>query len=302
MDEGEYIVPYSSHSNYREIEMWVGSIRPAVLKCVVRDNRSNHQKISNVKQFNSYMFTLQSLKQTGYELLVKKYTNLETASKHYIQLMNPQLLSHYEELLGLKITEAKRKEEDSRRFDQSMVQILNARNKKKLSKGIRLVAPEDNEELTKEDLLINEEHSTSFGKDGSRMHLSHNRNSAMDEESSKRAILVPVDRFEDKLAQTLEDRLSKKIKTEMYIDEEDGNIEGGIVRAPGHHSDGNTNGNKNSNIQPEDHDSDEEADAARRRTFLTAKVQARAGEEADARKETKVVSKAIDDDFGDEFA
>ena len=302
MGEGEYIVPYSSHSNYREIEMWVGSIRPAVLKCVVRDNRSNHQKISNVKQFNSYMFTLQSLKQTGYELLVKKYTNLESASKHYIDLMNPQLLSHYEELLGLKITEAKRKEEDSRRFDQSMVQILNARNKKKLSKGIRLVAPEDNEELTKEDLLINEEHSTSFGKDSSRINSSYNRSSTIDVESSKRAILVPVDRFEDKLVQTLEDRLSKKIKTEMYIDEDDGNIEGGIVRAPEHPSNRNTNTSKHSNPRAEDHDSDEEADAARRRTFLTAKVQARAEQDADPTNQTKAVSKAVDEDFGDEFA
>lgn len=300
--------------------MWVGSIRPAVLKCVVRDNRSNHQKISNVKQFNSYMFTLQSLKQTGYELLVKKYTNLESASKHYVDLMNPQLLSHYEELLGLKITEAKRKEEDSRRFDQSMVQILNARNKKKLSKGIRLVAPEDNEELTKEDLQINEEHSRYFAgensRGSSRPSNSFNTASLIEEESRKKANLVPFENFEDKLGQTLEDRLSKKIKTEMYVDEDNGTIDGGIVRTPletdRHLSQGIDSGasfsnkgfqkGKNNSAVLDENDSDEEAEATRRRTFIAAKVQARSGADLVPTKAVGVVSKAVDEDFGDEFA
>lgn len=150
--EGEYIVPYSSHSNYKEIEMFVNSLRPAVLKCVVRENRSNYQKVNNVKQFNSYMFTLQSLKQTGYELLLKKYTNIQNASEEYLSMMKPGVMEEISKRLGLKISQTKVFEEDSRRFDAKMSQILKAKNKNKLNKGAKLRKPEENEELTQEDL------------------------------------------------------------------------------------------------------------------------------------------------------
>ena len=157
--EGEYIVPYSSHSNYKEIEAFVNSLRPAVLKCVVRENRSNYQKVHNVKQFNSYMFTLQSLKQTGYELLLKKYTNIETASEEYLSLMQPGVMEEIAKRLGLKISQTKVFEEDSRRFDMKMSQIIKARNKNKLNKGVKLKRPEENEELTQEDVeFIKENH------------------------------------------------------------------------------------------------------------------------------------------------
>lgn len=150
--EGEYIVPYSSHSNYREIEQFVNSLRPAVLKCVVRENRSNYQKVSNVKQFNSYMFTLQSLKQSGYELLLKKYTGIDQASESYMSLMKPGVMEEISKRLGLKISQTKIFEEDSRRFDLKMAQIIKAKNRNKLNKGAKLKRPEDNEELTKEDV------------------------------------------------------------------------------------------------------------------------------------------------------
>lgn len=152
MVEGEYIVPYSSHSNYKEIDMFVNSLRPAVLKCVVREVRSNYQKIGNVKQFNSYMFTLQSLRQTGYELLLKKYTDVNSASLEYMDMMQPAIMDDINQKLGLKITEAKAFEEDTRRFDTQMSQILKARNKNKLTKGVKLKKPEENEELTIEDV------------------------------------------------------------------------------------------------------------------------------------------------------
>lgn len=152
MVEGEYIVPYSSHSNYKEIEMFVNSLRPAILKCVVREHRSNYQKINNVKQFNSYMFTLQSLRQTGYELLLKKYTSIETLSKSYLEMMNPNVMDEISKRLGLKVSETQIFEEDSRRFDKSMAQVLKARNKNKLNKGVKLKKPEENEDLTLEDV------------------------------------------------------------------------------------------------------------------------------------------------------
>jgi DNA repair metallo-beta-lactamase len=270
MGEGEYIVPYSSHSNYREIEMFVGSIRPAVLKCVVREHRSNYQKISNVKQFNSYMFTLQSLKQTGYERLVKSFTKLETASQEYRDLMDPKMQTYYEDLLGLKITEEKRKEEDCRRFDQSMTQILNARNKKKLSKGIRLVAPEDNEELTKEDLKINEENSRQRQSDMSRL-IAEESSTLTHGNGKLDVVAIGV---ESKFGEPLDDRLEKRIKTEMY-------------------SDPSLTGIKNR--FKDEADSDEEQELAQRRAFLAVKAQ---------EKSLYGVAKAQPpkDDFDEEFS
>lgn len=157
--EGEYIVPYSSHSNYKEIETFVASLRPAVLKCVVRENRSNYQKVSNMKQFNSYMFTLQSLKQTGYELLLKQFTDISTASQEYTNLMVPANSSKIFMALGLKLTASQQFQEDTKKFEEKMSQIIQAKNKKKLDKGVKLKRPEDNPELTTEDLNIIEHYS-----------------------------------------------------------------------------------------------------------------------------------------------
>lgn len=155
MVEGEFIVPYSSHSNYEEIEQFVASLRPAVLKCVVRENRSSYQKIGNIKQqFNSYMFTLQSLKQTGYDLLVKKYTNIAAASKEYLALMNPSAMNLISEKLGLRNNASQTLLEDSRRFDLSMSQVVKAKNTRKLNKGVKIVDPEQNDELTQEDIAF----------------------------------------------------------------------------------------------------------------------------------------------------
>lgn len=166
MVEGEYIVPYSSHSNYKEIDMFVNSLRPAVLKCVVRESRSNYQKIGNVKQFNTYMFTLQSLKQTGYELLLKKYTDIHSASQEYMDMMQPAIMDDITQRLGLKISEAKAFEEDGRRFDMQMSQVLKARNRNKLTKGVKLKRPEENEELTLEDVeFIKKSHENGTSQD-----------------------------------------------------------------------------------------------------------------------------------------
>lgn len=127
-------MPYSSHSNYKEIEMFVNSLRPAVLKCVVRENRSNYQKVNNVKQFNSYMFTLQSLKQAGYELLLKKYTSIDSASEEYLSMMKPGVMEEISKRLGLKISQTKIFEEDTRRFDAKMSQIIKAKTRTNLIK------------------------------------------------------------------------------------------------------------------------------------------------------------------------
>ena len=148
--------------------MFVSSLRPSVLKCVVRENRSNYQKVNNQKQFNSYMFTLQSLKQTGYELLIKQYSDIQTASNEYMSLMNPGTREHINELLGLKLNATQKLMQDTEKFANQFSQVVKARNRNKLTKGIKLKRPEDNEELTKEDLDLINAYNLKKSQDASR--------------------------------------------------------------------------------------------------------------------------------------
>jgi len=129
--DGEYIVPYSSHSNFKEIEQFVASLSPAVLKCVVRENQSSFKKIGNIKQLTSYMFTLQNLKQRGYDFLVKAYVNEKTASKNYLKYMNIAAKEELMEALGLKLNESQQIENHRSIFEMKNEQVFRARDKKK---------------------------------------------------------------------------------------------------------------------------------------------------------------------------
>lgn len=75
-------MPYSCHSNFVEIEKFVRSICPGVLKCVVR-HWGGSEKIYKLREFSSYMITLQHLKQRGYDFFLKNYVDKECISKEY---------------------------------------------------------------------------------------------------------------------------------------------------------------------------------------------------------------------------
>lgn len=55
------VVAYSLHSNFEELELFMRSIYPGVLKTVVK-NKNTAEKINNISQFSAYMTTLMHLK------------------------------------------------------------------------------------------------------------------------------------------------------------------------------------------------------------------------------------------------
>lgn len=57
MDPKNYIIPYSLHSNFEELELFVRSIQPGVLNTVVR-NTSKAEKMNNIFKLSSLMMTL----------------------------------------------------------------------------------------------------------------------------------------------------------------------------------------------------------------------------------------------------
>ena len=76
-------IPYSLHSNYKEIEDFVKSICPGKLIKIVENQGRVSDKIYNVKTFKGYMTTLQHLKQRGDEIIRKKYEKTGEFSENY---------------------------------------------------------------------------------------------------------------------------------------------------------------------------------------------------------------------------
>ena len=58
LNESKILIPYSSHSNFQEIEQFVASVRPAVLKCVVNFHKDTFDKVGNIKYFHQYSYNL----------------------------------------------------------------------------------------------------------------------------------------------------------------------------------------------------------------------------------------------------
>jgi hypothetical protein len=75
-------VPYSLHSNFVEIEKFVRSICPGILKCVVKAHGKS-EKINRIREFSSYVATLQHLKHRGVEFFQKNYIDKNCLSEQY---------------------------------------------------------------------------------------------------------------------------------------------------------------------------------------------------------------------------
>lgn len=67
---GEYMVAYSSHSNYPELDKFVSVVKPGVLSNIVIEKDSK-LCLTKLKSFSSYFFYLKNFKQRGLEELSK---------------------------------------------------------------------------------------------------------------------------------------------------------------------------------------------------------------------------------------
>lgn len=68
---GEYMVAYSSHSNYPELDRFVSIVKPGVLNNIVIEKKGDTFNINKLNSFASYFFWLKSFKQRGMPLLSK---------------------------------------------------------------------------------------------------------------------------------------------------------------------------------------------------------------------------------------
>lgn len=115
--EREYKVPYSSHSNFREIEQLVASIRPAVLKCIVSLANGIIDHIRGVKYFNQYSWCLRNIKQRGQDLFIDKYVDFDARSDEYRGLQSIDAKQRIEVILGIDFSESHtEKLEDTRAY------------------------------------------------------------------------------------------------------------------------------------------------------------------------------------------
>lgn len=60
------------------------------------------------------------MRQTGYDLLVKQYTDVKRLSGDYIKLMNPGIMEEMSKRLGLKLSLTEQKLVDQKIFNEQM--------------------------------------------------------------------------------------------------------------------------------------------------------------------------------------
>lgn len=73
---------YSLHSNFQELETFVKSIQPAIIKKVNKTRRVD-ERYQKLLEFTQHLISLKKLKQRGYDELFAKYTNPENLTAEY---------------------------------------------------------------------------------------------------------------------------------------------------------------------------------------------------------------------------
>jgi DNA cross-link repair 1B protein len=107
-DRINYIVPYSLHSNYKEMSEFVSVVRPAILrKLVVPYEKFKIVKykatIDTRKRLAMYLDKLNNIhkSESGYSYLMKHHTDITTLSERYLKWMSETAQMNLLRVLGL---------------------------------------------------------------------------------------------------------------------------------------------------------------------------------------------------------
>lgn len=112
--EKSYKIPYSSHSNFPELEKFVASIRPSVLKGIVPRSHGNIEKINGVKHFHQYSWCLRNIKQRGHALFVQKFVDFESRSEAFRDLQSTDKRRSVFEVLAIHTLTDQLHQDDTR--------------------------------------------------------------------------------------------------------------------------------------------------------------------------------------------
>lgn len=96
-DKINYIVPYSLHSNYPEMETFIRMVSPCILRKIVIPYANFRKvklkmKVDHRLKFAKYLDFLEyklHKSESGYSHLVRKYTEIYKLSKSYLQWFDP---------------------------------------------------------------------------------------------------------------------------------------------------------------------------------------------------------------------
>lgn len=67
------VVPYSLHSNYEEIELFVSMVKPKVIRPIVKSDRNSEHFRTTYHTFEAYSSSLMYMKQRGLPFLINEY-------------------------------------------------------------------------------------------------------------------------------------------------------------------------------------------------------------------------------------